>query len=66
MLVKWADRVIVTDRYQIIPWDGAERDKLQLWDIGPDIYPRPFNHSLMLRVRELMEQHKAEYKHVTH
>ena len=63
MLTEWADRVIFTDRDQLgaIP-RTAHPEKCQLWDIGPDKYPRPFNKELLAIVRNLMEAHKAEYK----
>lgn len=65
MLVKWSDRVIITDYAQS---DHPElrtqraRDKTQLWDIGPDVYPRPFNKGLLAKVKVLMQEHRAEYK----
>ena len=37
-------------------------EKVQLWNIGPDIYPRPFNPELLAIVKQLMQQHAAEYK----
>lgn len=62
MLCEWADRIIVTDKDQ---WEKLRADhlfKLRLWDIGPDVYPRPFNKEMLAIVRRLMEAHKAEYK----
>lgn len=56
MLRDWADRVIITEEGQL------EGDKVELWNIGPDNYPRPFNKELLAIVRDLMEQHKSEYK----
>ena len=72
MLCVWADRIILTEDTQraemdrIIPF-GVEippgtAGKLQLWNIGPDIYPRPFNKELLAIVRRLMEEHREEYK----
>ena len=60
MLIDWADRVIYTEANQLPLMVG--NDKFQLWDIGPDVYPRPFNKELLKKVRALMEQNKAEYK----
>jgi hypothetical protein len=59
-LTEWADRVILTAEDQVSGylWD----QKGQLWDLGPDVYPRPFNRELMLKVRALMDEHKEEYK----
>jgi len=56
MLSKWADRIITTEAGQL------EGPKVQLWDIGPDEYPRPFNKELLSIVRGMMEEHKSEYK----
>lgn len=61
MLRDWADRIIVTDVGQVVA-PITNSDKIQLWDIGPDVYPRPFNKDLLAIVRELMERHKGEYK----
>jgi|SRR5882672_2917682 len=58
MLMSWADRIIITERGQL----PADTPKMQLWDCGPDTYPRPFNRDLLVKVRALMERHKAEYK----
>lgn len=57
MLADWADRIILTDYKQRL-----ESTKTQVWDIGPDVYPRPFNRDLLSVVRRLMEEHKQEYK----
>lgn len=69
MLVKWSDRIIITEQSQVVElgtiwsWPLSELSpKLQLWNIGPDNYPRPFNKELLVIVRRLMEEHKTEYK----
>jgi hypothetical protein len=38
------------------------KGEIQLWNIGPDKYPRPFNSELLAIVRRLMEEHREEYK----
>lgn len=53
----WADKIIYTEVGQTI---GNAGGKSELWNIGPDNYPRPFNRELMQIVRKLIEQHKAE------
>ena len=69
MLCHWADRIIATDSGQgveigrLAPTE-IDMAKVQLWNIGPDVYPRPFNKDLLAIVRGLMEVHKAEYKPV--
>lgn len=64
MLGAWADRIILTDQIQLdaLPKPMTFADKFQLWDVGPDIYPRPFNKDLLTKVRKLMTEHEAEYK----
>jgi hypothetical protein len=69
MLCDWADRIIFTEGSQIaelgtIWWRPIKElsEKSQLWDIGPDIYKRPFNPELLAIVRRMMEEHKSEYK----
>jgi hypothetical protein len=68
LLSVWADRIIVTEQlhYDLIkqsPMAATEiMNKVQLWDVGPDTYPRPFNRKLLAKVRKLMQEHKAEYK----
>lgn len=64
MLIAWADRVIFTEDTQVIAGDRPSLpDKFQLWDLGPDVYPRPYNKELLAKVKVLMDEHKWEYKH---
>jgi hypothetical protein len=58
MLQDWADKIIVTEQSQL----GViiESGKVSLWDIGPDVYPRPFNKLLLNKVRKLIEAHRDE------
>lgn len=56
MLGDWADKIILTDGTQHL---AGYDHKTQLWDIGPDTYPRPFNKELLAKVRALVEQHRA-------
>lgn len=66
MLYLWADRVIFVERgpYQdaLDMMPEVMEVKAELWDVGPDTYPRPFNPELLQKVRRLMEEHKSEYK----
>ena len=70
ILYGWADRIILTESKQLdemfFPVDDGLRAeilaKVQLWDIGPDIYKRPFNPELLAIVRRMMEERKGEYK----
>lgn len=63
MLIAWADRIITTEAGQLDKLPGGADAKHQLWDIGPDNYPRPYNPELLKKVKALIEQHKGEYKH---
>jgi hypothetical protein len=65
MLCNWADRVILTEASQLeyFNFNGIQADKVDVWDIGPDVYPRPFNKELLAIVQRMMQGHKAEYKH---
>ena len=62
MLCAWADRVITTEAGQVDKLPEHAAPKHQLWDIGPDCYPRPYNPELFKKVKGLIDQHKAEYK----
>lgn len=66
MLSEWADRIVLTERSQVpviqSMWPTAFSSKLDLWDIGPDVYPRPFNKDLLAIVRRFMKGHEGEYK----
>lgn len=57
LLCAWADKIITTDIDQHIPTEYQY--KTELWHIGPDNYPRPFNKELLAIVRTLIEQHRA-------
>jgi len=66
MLSEWADKIIVTELRQIpeieATWSTNFTPKIDIWNIGPDNYPRPFNKDLLAIVRKLMDQKKATYK----
>lgn len=49
LLCEWADHIIVTDSEQQVP--PQHQSKVRLWDIGPDVFPRPFNKTLLAVVR---------------
>lgn len=57
----WAQKVILTDRAQVamLPL-GFSEDKVAVWQIGPDNYPRPYNKELLQKVRQLVDVHRAE------
>jgi hypothetical protein len=62
MLFDWADRVIYTEPDQFFTLSPSDQRKFQLWNLGPDTYPRPFNKDLLHKVRALMQEHREEYK----
>lgn len=62
-LYEWAELIIFTAKDQLEsaqPVRGEDLDKIQLWDIGPDKYPRPYNPELLSIVRKLIDEHKDE------
>lgn len=61
MLYEWAERIITVDAPTTHAVPVAYKDKVQLWEIGPDVYRRPFNRDLYNKIRRLVEQHRKEY-----
>lgn len=71
-LCEWSDLIILTAKDQEpklrrIAADGFGRvkgfpSKVQLWDIGPDTYPRPYNSDLLVIVKKHIQEHKDELK----
>lgn len=54
-LVDWADKVIATYREQLRYFDEHQPMlNVELWDLGPDTYPRPFNKELLKKVQALV------------
>jgi len=60
MLYEWADRIITTSRGQHVY--GHFQDKVQLWQIGAGVYPRPLNRELLKKIDVLMDEHADEYR----
>lgn len=60
MLFDWADVIILTDSEQKIPQEY--QDKVKLFDVGEDNYPRPFNPELYKKAKELLEKNKSWLK----
>lgn len=59
MLFNWADKVIATDEGQANDM-SILGDKVLVWDVGPDRYPRPFNPHLLKLVRRLVDERRGE------
>jgi hypothetical protein len=57
LLYEWADSIIITEESQEIPDEYFE--KVTLFDVGPDTYPRPFNPELDGKVKEIIKQNRA-------
>lgn len=63
MLYDWANRIILTEPQQMIATTDTDfLKKFQLWNIGPDHFPRPFNPELNAIVKRFTKEHEAEYK----
>lgn len=69
-LIHWSELVIAVDE-DIVDWLTTETEALnlidgptclQLWNIGPDKYPRPYNKELLDIVKTHIKQHEAELK----
>lgn len=59
MLHEWADTTIVTEESQfrtLVHIVGNE-DQIEVWNIGPDVYKRPYNKQLLAIVKQLIKEH---------
>lgn len=59
MLFDWAEWIILTDAQfkNLIPAEYS--NKLKVWDVGQDRWPRPFNKELLGLLRVYMEKEFA-------
>lgn len=58
MLYEWADVITVPEEKLLALIPEEYKQKVKFYNIGEDIYPRPFNKELLARARELMEADK--------
>src|SRR4051812_17963854 len=58
MLTAWADKIIMTEPGQKVPINSDEVAKVELWNIGEDKYPRPFNKQLLAIVKRLIAENR--------
>lgn len=58
MLFDWADAIILTDAMQVYQMPNGYKEKVKLWNVGPDNYPRPYNKHLMAIIGKMIEQNK--------
>ncbi|MEK7180371.1 MAG: hypothetical protein AAB706_02760 [Patescibacteria group bacterium] len=58
MLFEWADVITVPEEklLALIPEDY--KSKVKFYNIGPDVYPRPFNKKLLEKAKEVMGKDK--------
>lgn len=64
MLCSWADIIIYTDNFQRDKVLSLYRDenKMRLFNVGPDIYPRPFNPILLKLVQKILKENESWLK----
>lgn len=62
MLCEWADIIILTSSEPHIAVPSEYISKVRLFDVGPDIYKRPFNPELDTKVKQLLEDNKSWLK----
>ena len=60
MLYKWAEKIILTDYALRVPDEYSS--KVKMWDVGGDIYPRPFNLDLHVKAKQILEDNKSWLK----
>lgn len=72
----WAELIIFTEKSQVDILGqqlGLDIDKrylvaddliipYQVWDIGPDNYPRPYNTELLTIIKGFVKEHEQELK----
>jgi len=62
MLYKWADAIIVVEdaMRQVIPIEFIQ--KVKVWNVGEDVYSRPFNTQLHQKAKQYLEENKGWLK----
>lgn len=58
MLFEWADVIVVPDRNLLDYIPQVHKEKVKFYDIGEDVYPRPFNDQLYKKAKYLMDQNR--------
>ena len=56
MLYNWADVIIITDKNLVECLPKEYKQKMKLWDVGPDHYIRPFNRNLHQLASKIIEE----------
>lgn len=62
MLFNWADLIILTDKRYLPLLPENYGDKLRIWDVGEDRWPRPFDKELLSLLKAHMERDSAVFK----
>lgn len=60
MLYEWADVITVPERKLVDMIPKEYMSKVKFYEIGEDIYPRPFNKELLSKAQRLMEEDKIQ------
>lgn len=58
MLFEWADVITVPEDKLLALIPEEYKNKVKFYNIGEDVYPRPFNQVLYAKAKELMEADK--------
>jgi predicted protein tyrosine phosphatase len=56
MLYEWADVITVPEDILLKYIPEEYKHKIKFYNVGPDIYPRPFNKVLDEKVRKMMNE----------
>jgi len=58
MLFEWADVITVPEEKLLALIPEEYKSKIKFYNIGEDIYPRPFNEKLVAKIKQLMDKDK--------
>ena len=56
MMFEWADRIVVPEDKLLALIPEEYKSKIKFYNIGEDVYPRPFNPVLYKRAKDLMDK----------
>lgn len=63
LVERWADLVLLTADDQVLPEMNGDLGvddsfpDIEVWDLGPDNYPRPYNKVLLEKVKVIIQDH---------
>ena len=58
MLFEWADVITFPEEKLLALIPEKYKSKTKFYNIGEDVYPRPFNKELLTKARKMMEEDK--------